>query len=185
MHSAGSHLLDRATGDYNLPVIQRLFQKGSVRVVTFAVWEQGLVLRRGNPKSIRSIADLGGRKVTLMNREKGSGSRDLLDSGLRKAGVDAERVTGYHSIAQGHLMAAYAVATGAADCCIATRSASRCFGLDFIPLAVERFDLSFSKASLDLPAAKALLDLLNRARFRTKLQAIAGYETAHTGQVLA
>ena len=184
VHVAGSHLFDRVTGDYNLPFIKRLFPKGSIRVVTFAVWEQGLVLPLGNPKRVRSLADLSRKKITFINREKGSGSRDVLDSGLREAGIDAKQIRGYQSIAHGHLPAAYAVATGTADCCIATRSAARCFGLDFVPLAVERFDLSFTKRSLELPAAKALLDLLNRASFRKKLQAIAGYDTAHTGQVL-
>ncbi len=184
VHAAGSHLLDRTTGDYNLPIIRRLLPEGSVRVVTFAVWEQGLVLRRGNPKSIRSLADLGGKGVTLINREKGSGSRDLLDSGLRQFGIRSEQVNGYNSIAEGHLAAAYAVAAGMADCCIAPRSASRCFGLDFVPLAVERFDLSFTRASLELPAAKALLDLLNLSHLRRKLESIAGYDTAHTGEIL-
>lgn len=119
-----------------------------------------------------------------MNREKGSGSRDLLDKELRKAGVAAKTLTGYENRASGHLSAAYAVATGKADCCVATRSAARRFGLDFIPLAVERFDLAFSKESLELPAVKALLDLLNRTALKRKLEAIAGYDTAHTGDVL-
>ena len=184
VHAAGSHLLDRATGDYNLPIIRRLLPKGSVRVVSFAVWEQGLVLQRGNPKSIRSLADLGRKDLRLMNREKGSGSRDLLDTGLRQFGIKSEAVKGYNSIAEGHLAAAYAVAAGSADCCIAPRSAARCFGLDFVPLAVERFDLSFAHAALELPAAKALLDLLNRSDLRRRLQSIAGYDTAHTGEVL-
>ncbi len=184
VHAAGSHLLDRTTGDYNLPIIQRLLPNGSVRVVTFAVWEQGLVLQRGNPKSIRSVADLARDDVRLMNREKGSGSRDLLDTGLRQFGIRFQQVKGYNSSAEGHLAAAYAVAAGTADCCIAPRSASRCFGLDFIPLAVERFDLSFDQASLELPAAKALLDALNRSHLQKKLQSLAGYDTAHTGEVL-
>ncbi len=184
VHAAGSHLLDRTTGDYNLPIIRRLLPKASVRVITFAVWEQGLVLQHGNPKSIRSIADLGGSDVMLMNREKGSGSRDLLDTGLRRSGIPFKRVRGYDSVARGHLAAAWAVATGTADCCIAPRSAARRFGLDFVPLAVERFDLTFPQASLDLPAAKALFDLLNRSHLRKKLECIAGYDTAHTGEVL-
>jgi putative molybdopterin biosynthesis protein len=184
VHTAGSHLLDRTTGDYNVPFIRRLFPDGSVRVATFALWEQGLVVQRGNPKSIRSIADLGRKDVTIINREKGSGSRDLLDSSLRKIGLESKRVKGYDSIAQGHLPAAYAVAAGIVDCCIAPRSASRCFGLNFVPLAVERFDLSFTQAALQLPAAKALLDLLNHSNLRRKLQVIAGYDTAHTGEVL-
>lgn len=184
VHAAGSHLLDRATGKYNLPIIRRLLPKASVRVITFAVWEQGLVVRRGNPKGIRSVADLAGNRFTIMNREKGSGSRDLLDSNLRELGIPFKHVNGYDSIAQGHLAAAYAVATGDADCCVAPRSAARCFGLDFVPLAVERFDLSFTQASLESAAARALLDELQRSHFRRKLESIAGYDTAHTGDVL-
>ena len=183
VHAAGSHLLDRTTGEYNVPIIRR-FLSDSARVITFAVWEQGLVVRRGNPKRVRSIADLGGKRVRLTNREKGSGSRDLLDAGLRESDIPSEQVTGYNSVAPGHLAAAYTVASGIADCCIAPRSASRCFGLDFIPLAVERFDLSFSQASFEFPATKALLDTLNRSNFRKKLQCLAGYDTTHTGQVL-
>ena len=184
VHAAGSHLLDRTTGDYNLPIIRRLLPRASLRVITFALWEQGLVVRRGNPKGIRSVADLAGNRLTIVNREKGSGSRDLLDSNLREVGIPSKQVNGYDSIAPGHLAAAYAVATGNGDCCIAPRSAARCFGLDFVPLAVERFDLSFTRASAESPAAKAVLDLLHRSHFRKKLESIAGYDTAHTGDVL-
>ncbi len=184
VHAAGSHLLDRATGDYNLPNIRRLLPDNSVRVITFATWEQGLVVSRGNPKSIRAIADLAGKSVRIVNREKGSGSRDVLDIGLMKAGIRPKQVNGYTSIAQGHLAAAYEVASGNGDCCIAPRSAARCFGLDFVPLAWERFDLAITRDSLELPVAKALLDLLHRSRFRKKLECIAGYETKHTGEVL-
>jgi putative molybdopterin biosynthesis protein len=101
------------------------------------------------------------------------------------SGIDVTTVLGYGNVAAGHLSAAYAVAAGNADFCVATRCAARCFGLDFIPLAVDRFDLSFSKTSLELPSAKALLDLLNRSSLRRKLEAIAGYDTAHTGEILA
>jgi molybdate-binding protein/DNA-binding XRE family transcriptional regulator len=185
VHAAGSHLLDSASGHYNVPMVKRLFPRGDVRIVTFATWEQGLVIGRGNPKGIRGVADIARKGVTIINREKGSGSRDLLEKGLHKAGVEATRIAGYDTLATGHLAAAYAVASGAADCCIANRSAARCFGLDFIPLAVERFDLSFSKASLGLRPAKALLNLLNGSSLKQKLAAIAGYDTAHTGEVLA
>jgi putative molybdopterin biosynthesis protein len=184
VHAAGSHLLDRATGNYNLPIIRRLLPKASVRVITFAVWEQGLVVRCGNPKGIRSVADLAGNRLKIVNREKGSGSRDLLDSNLHELGIPFKQVNGYDSIAQGHLAAAYAVTAGNADCCIAPRSAARCFGLDFVPLAVERFDLSFTRACLESAAARGLLDVLHRSHFRKKLESIAGYDTAHTGEVL-
>jgi molybdate-binding protein/DNA-binding XRE family transcriptional regulator len=184
VHAAGSHLLDRATREYNLPIIRRLLPKASVRVITFAVWEEGLVVRRGNPRGIQSVADLADNRFRLINREKGAGSRDLLDSKLRELGIPCKEVNGYESMAQGHLAAAYAVAAGEADCCIAPRSAARYFGLDFIPLTVERFDLSFTQASLEWPATRALLDVLQRSHFRKKLESIAGYDTVHTGDVL-
>jgi molybdate-binding protein/DNA-binding XRE family transcriptional regulator len=184
IHAAGSHLRDGTSGDYNVPIIRRLLPESSVRVVTFATWEQGLVVAHGNPKGIRSIADLASRNVTFINREKGSGSRDWLDKGLYEFGIPPKRIRGYDSIAQGHFAAAYTVASGSADSCIAPRSACLTFGLTFIPLAVERFDLSFSRASLELPAARAVLDLLSRSTLRKKLQCIAGYDTTHTGDVL-
>lgn len=184
VHAGGSHLRDAATGEYNVPLVKALFSKGSTQTVTFAVWEQGLVTQRGNPKNITSISDLADQRATLVNREKGSGSRDLLDKGLRKAGIAGKTIAGYRRIADGHLAAAYEVAAGTADCCIATRSAARRFGLHFTPLAVERFDLTFSRDSLQLPAAKAVLDLLNRTSFKRKLETIAGYDTTHTGKVV-
>lgn len=183
VHIAGSHLLDHATGEYNVPFIQRAFPQGSVRVVTFALWEEGIVVQRGNPKNITCLADLSRKGVKIVNREKGSGSRDLLDVGLRAAGIATGNVKGYGNMAHGHLPAAYIVATENADCCIATQSAARRFGLDFVPLASERFDLTFSQASLELSAAKALLEALNQTALRRKLQLMAGYETQQTGAV--
>lgn len=184
IHAAGTHLRDRRSGDYNLPIIQRLFPAAAVRVVTFAAWEEGLTFRSGNPKNIQSIADFARRHIRIINREKGSGSRDLLDTGLAAAGIPADSVRGYDEIAPGHLAAAMAVSTGAADCCIATRSAAHCFGLGFHPLTPERFDLAISTASLQLPAMQALLDTLNRSILHNRLRTIAGYDTSQTGKVL-
>jgi putative molybdopterin biosynthesis protein len=184
VHAAGSHLRDPETGDYNLPLIKELFPNGGVRLVTFAVWEQGLVLAPGNPKNIRSVADVADKRAVLVNREKGSGSRDLLDTNLRQAGIAGQSIAGYEDEVEGHLTAAYAVAGRRADCCIATRSAARRFGLDFIPLSVERFDLAVPQASLETPGIKAVFDLLNRGSVKHKLQALAGYDTAQTGKML-
>ena len=182
VHVAGTHLRDSATGDYNLPVVNHLFPKGDVKVVTFAIWEQGLVTRTGSP--IRSVEDLAEKNVRIMNREKGAGSREVLDQHLRAAGITAARIKGYDRIATGHLPAAQAVNQGEADCCIATRSAARAFGLHFIPLATERYDLVLRRQYATLPAMQALFDLLNRSALRRKLELLAGYDTAHTGEVL-
>ncbi len=184
VHVAGSHLRDAVSGEYNLPDVRRLFPKGGVIVVTFAAWEQGLVTGRGNPKAIRSVGDLGRKGVSIINRQKGSGSRSLLDSGLKSAGIQSKAVTGYDRIAEGHLPAAYGVASGSADCCVATRSAARCFGLEFSPLAAERFDLVMMKTTCETPAGAALLDVLNRSGLRQKLRTIAGYDTGRTGAIV-
>jgi len=182
VHVAGSHLRDTASGEYNLPVVKRLFPNNAVKVVTFAIWEQGLVV--AHAKEIRAVDDLARPDVSIINREKGAGSRALLDSKLRAAGVSPQQVRGYDRLASGHLPAALAVSQGEADCCVATRSAARAFGLNFIPLATERYDLIVARQYLRMPAVQALLDLLNRAAIRKKLEILAGYDTSHTGEVL-
>lgn len=182
VHVAGTHLRDSATGEYNLPIVKHLFPKGTIQVVTFAVWQQGLVTRSAS--QIRGIEDLTQKGVRIVNREKGAGSRDLLDQQLQAAGIPSNRVAGYGRIATGHLPAAQAVSEGDADCCIATRSAARAFGLHFIPLATERYDLVIRREYAKLPAMQVLFDLLNRSALRRKLELLAGYDTTQTGEVL-
>lgn len=193
VHIAGSHLRDASTGDYNLPAVRKLFPRGGVKVVTFAIWEQGLVFAAGNPKNIRSVADFarhdagkpGAEKdsIRIVNREAGAGSRELLDRELASAGIAAKDVLGYEREAHGHLPAALAVSLGEADCCIATRSAAQAFGLGFLPLATERYDLVIRQPFVKLPAVEALLDSLNRSAIRRRLEMLAGYDTSHTGEV--
>jgi molybdate-binding protein/DNA-binding XRE family transcriptional regulator len=184
VHIAGSHLEDSKTGEFNLPFVRREFPDGDFSVITFARWEAGLVVAAGNPKRIRAVEDLAHKRVRIVNREPGSGSRALLDKLLHRAGIDSKKVAGYERIAQGHLAAAYAVASGTADGCMATRSAARAFGLDFLPLHSERYDLILRRSTLELPAAKAFLDVLQRSVLRRKLETLAGYDTAQTGAVL-
>ena len=184
VHVAGTHLRDRATGKYNLPLVTALFGKENIHVVTFAEWEQGLVVRRGNPKRIRSVADLGGERITIVNREKGSGARDLLDSNLRSAGIPSQSVGGYGRVVPSHMAAALAVANSQADCCVATVSAAKCLGLDFVPLSRERFDLIIASSEIDTAGIRVLFDALNRASLRRKLAMLAGYEVRHTGEML-
>jgi molybdate-binding protein len=119
-----------------------------------------------------------------MNREPGSGSRALLDKLLTKAGVDSAKVRGYDRVAYGHLAAAYCVVSKEADVCLATRSAARAFGLDFVPLHSERYDLVMRKSTAELPAIQAFLDVLQRATLRRKLEVLAGYDTSETGAVI-
>lgn len=184
IHIAGSHLEDATSGEFNLPFLQRQFPGEEFTVVTFARWEQGLVVRPGNPKSVRKVEDLMKKGVRFVNREPGSGSRALLDRLLGKAGIGAEKIGGYDQIAYGHLAAAGSVLSGDADACLATRSAAQAFRLDFVPLHSERYDLVMHKRTAALPAAEAFLDVLQRATLRRKLEVLAGYDTSQTGAVL-
>jgi putative molybdopterin biosynthesis protein len=181
IHIAGSHLRDEVSGEPNLPAIRRIFPKNSVAVISFALWEEGLVIARGNPKCIGGVEDLGAKGVLIVNREPGAGARILLDSQLRRMGLNASLIRGYERIAHGHLPAAWHVATGQADCCIATRAAARLFALDFIPLVSERYDLVIRRSHLSLPTVQLLLDALSRTGFRRELQGVGGYDTSVSG----
>jgi molybdate-binding protein len=120
-----------------------------------------------------------------MNRESGSGSRALLDSLIRGAGLSKKTLSGYGAVAFGHLSAAHAVLAGQADCCIATRSAAQTFGLDFVPLRSEQYDFVLHRETLRLAAVQAMFDALQRAALRRKLETLAGYDTSQTGVVRA
>jgi putative molybdopterin biosynthesis protein len=184
VHIAGSHMEDPKTGEFNLPYIRRVFPDGDFTVVTFARWEEGLVVAPANPKAIRKIEDLVRKNIRFVNREPGSGSRALLDQRLEKAGIDARRIQGYDRVAYGHLAVAYCIVSHEADVCLATRSAAQAFGLDFIPLHSERYDLVMRKRTAALPAVKIFLDVLQRATLRRKLEVLAGYDTSDTGALV-
>lgn len=183
IHIAGSHMEDPATGEFNLPFIKRDLAGDEFTVVTFAQWEEGFVTAAGNPKRIRNVEDLARKNVTFTNRQVGSGSRMLLDKLLKESGVPEGRVKGYERIAQGHLAAAYTVASHEADCCLSTRSAAQAFGMSFVPLHAERYDFVMRKETLNLPAAKTFMDVLQRNALRRMLEGVAGYDTSLTGSV--
>ena len=179
VHVAGTHLHDKAGSR------KPAGRKTDAAVFAFAVWEEGLILARGNPKGIRAVEDLARKDVKLANREAGSGSRQLLDRALEKAGIAPARVRGYDdAAATGHLAAAWRVYTGLADCCLATRSAARAFGLDFVPLLSERYDLVIRQEHLELAAIGRLLDVLTQAALRRELEGRCAYDTRETGRRL-
>jgi putative molybdopterin biosynthesis protein len=185
VHIAGSHLEDPKTGEFNIPYVREQFPNEEILVITFASWEEGFVVAPGNPKRVHKAEDLARRGVRLVNREAGSGSRDLLDKLLKKANVDHAKVMGYENVAFGHLAAAYRVLTGEADVCVATRSAAQTFGLDFVPVHSARYDMIMRKRTAELPSVKAFLDVLHRATLRRKLEVLAGYDTSETGALVS
>jgi putative molybdopterin biosynthesis protein len=178
-HVAGAHLLD-SNGEYNTPFVRHLFPDRPVSLVTLAHRMQGLILAPGNPKGIRSLADLAREDVVFVNRNPGSGTRLWLDKELRRINLPVDRIHGYGNVAQTHSQSAQSVLAGQADVAIGIQAAAWEAFLDFIPLFEERYDLV-------IPAEQArlvdpLLDHLQTKSFRRELNSLTGYNTAHSGE---
>lgn len=186
VHVAGMHLFDPASGESNVPFLRRSLKGSGYEVVTFATWEEGFMVRRGNPLSIRTTADLAERSVVLVNREDGSGARLLLDQRLRASGVETTHVQGYDRIASSHFEVARAIADHQADVGIGIRSAAQLFGLDFVPLQTVRYDLIVPKPYLQShPTLAHLFETIVSGPFRNEIEALGGYDATETGKVHA
>lgn len=183
-HIAGMHVLDEASGEYNVPFVRRQFAGRRVLVVTAAHWVQGLIVAPGNPRGIAGAGDLARPDLTIVNREPGSGSRALLDHALREAGVVPEAVRGYARVASSHRAVAEIVAAGLADAGPGIQAAAAALGLGFLPLAHERVDLVIPVEHRDTPPVQALLDTLTSPAFRAEIAALPGYDISRTGQVV-
>jgi putative molybdopterin biosynthesis protein len=182
VHVAGLHLFDPATGESNLPFLRRALKSSNYEVVTFATWEEGLLVRAGNPKSIRAISDVADPNVTLVNREEGAGARLLLDQRLRATGVNSDQVKGYGTVVASHFEVARAIASRQADVGVGIRSAAQLFDLDFVPLQAARYDLVVPKAYLKShPTLAHLFETLVSRPFRNEIEALGGYDTSETG----
>ena len=183
-HVAGVHLVDEDTGEANVPDVRRHARRGAFVVITLARWEAGLLTAPHNPKRIRAAAQLGRKGLRLVSREPGSGARRLLERELRRAGLPLRLLQQAQVQATGHLEVAQAVAHGACDVGVATRDAALAFGLEFIPLAEERYDLALSADQLADPRLARLLDMLSTAAFRRDLTSL-GYDPQACGQRVA
>jgi molybdate-binding protein len=184
-HCAGVHLKDPRTGEFNLESIRRTLHRGRATVVTFARWELGFAVRAGNTLGISSIADLGGGRIRVVNREKGSGARVVLDSGLKRAGIHPNGIGGYHFELGGHLEVGNAIASGLAEAGVTIRVAADAYGLEFVPLQEERYDLAILEADADTPPIRAMLDALSSRRFAREISQFCGYDTETMGNVVA
>ena len=188
-HLAGSHLLDEETGDFNRGYIQHLLTPLGVRVVLlgFVEREQGLIVARGNPKGIQGLADLQRPDVLFVNRQRGAGTRVLLDYNLARSGISADRVRGYTRQEPTHTAVAMAVEEGTADCGLGVLAAARAIGLDFVPLFHERFDLVIPVEHYESALLQPLLVVLRQQEkeFVQQVAALGGYATGLMGKVLA
>jgi putative molybdopterin biosynthesis protein len=181
-HLAGAHLLDPQTGDYNVSYVRQYLPDEAVQLVTFAHREQGLITAPRNPHNVRSIDDLP--RVRYVNRQRGAGTRLLLDYELEKRGIAAEHIAGYEREEYTHLAVAAAIASGMADCGLGVRSAAMALGLEFVPVGWERYDLVIPTVHLSHPGVQHILALLRDAEFKQALGAQPGYDTRATGEIV-
>lgn len=174
VHVAGTHLRDESA-------INTRFSRDVVALISLAEWQEGLVTAAGNPKRIKTVEDLARKKVHFINRERGAGTRMLLDNELTRLGMEPTQIRGYNRQAPGHVAAASQVKTGTADCCIATEAAARVFGLGFVPLQSARYDLVIRRSHLAVAPVRTLLGAIVQQNFRRELSGSTGYDTTVTG----
>ena len=179
-HLAGSHLLDPESGQYTLPYVDRLLTDLSPAVIRLVQREQGLLVAAGNPLGLAGIEDLAGG-VRYVNRQRGAGTRVLLDHLLDRGGYDPEGIDGYRREEHTHLAVAAAVASGRADCGLGIRAAARAFGLGFVPVAQEPYDLVTTEPLLATGILDPLLQLLDDSAFLHQIEDLGGYSTAESG----
>ena len=182
---AGCHLFDPESGDFNFPFLERYLPGVEVAVINLAIRQQGLIVPKGNPKGISGVADLTRRDVRFINRQRGAGTRILLDHRLKAEGIAPKDVKGYGTEEFTHMAVAVNVRTGAADCGMGIMAAARALDLDFVPVARERYDLIIPRGNETQPGMAALLDLIRTEEFQARIRALGGYDTALTGRVMS
>nr|MBA2644279.1 molybdopterin biosynthesis protein [Solirubrobacterales bacterium] len=181
-HLAGSHLLDPATGEYTLPYVDRVLSGRATAVIRLLHRDQGLIVAPGNPLGISGVEDLTRPGLRYVNRQRGAGTRVLLDHELTRHEIAPEQVSGYEREEHTHLAVAAAVAAGRVDCGLGVLAAARAFELDFVPVAREPYDLVMAADTVDDPALAPLWALLEDPEFRAEVEALGGYSTAETGR---
>jgi putative molybdopterin biosynthesis protein len=185
-HLAGSHLLDPATGEYTLPYLDRVFGAGAddIAVIRLVHREQGLLVAPGNPLGLGGIEDVAKTGVRYVNRQRGAGTRVLLDHLLNEHGIAPDSITGYSREEPTHLAVAAAVSAGRADAGLGIMAAAAPFGLDFLPVAREPYDLVVAPGALDGPQLAPLWSLLSDPGFQASVEALGGYSAREMGRRL-
>ena len=183
-HLAGSHLLNPETGEYNISYIRQYMPNQPVKVVALVGRDQGLMLKRGNPKKIRTLKDLTNPDVQFVNRQRGAGTRVLLDYQLKLMTIPAEHIVGYSQEEYTHLGVAAAIASGRADCGLGIAAAAQALDLEFIPLFQERYDLVIPKQFAEGDLLAPLFELLAESRFRKAVSQLPGYDVSVMGRII-
>lgn len=182
-HAAGSHLLDPDSGEYNLSYIQQYLDGRKVAVVHWAERIQGLIVQKGNPKHIRSLSDIAGQQVSFVNRQRGAGTRVLLDYHLKRLGINSADISGYDQEEYTHLAVAAAVSSDRADCGMGIASAASALDLDFVPLYNETYELIIPEEYLADPLLDALMQTARDPIFQARLSFLPGYSITKMGTI--
>ncbi len=183
-HLAGSHLLDEETGEYNVGFVRRYLRERRALIVNLVYREQGLIVAPGNPKAIHGLADLLRPDVRYVNRQRGAGTRVLLDYELKRLGADPSQVRGYEREEYNHLAVAAAVMSGTADVGLGILAAARALSMEFIPLLRERYDLIVPAEHYEGELLAPLRAVIGSAQFRAEVEALGGYDASDMGSVL-
>ena len=182
-HVAGIHLLNEADGVYNEAFVSRYFPQGGVRLVECVGRTQGLMLQKGNPLGVGGVADLTKPGLRYVNRQKGSGTRILIDYLCRKNGMDTAKIYGYDREEFTHTSVAAQIASGSADAGMGIYSAAKLYELDFLPVCTEQYDLLIPDSAWDTPMVQSLLEVLGSAEFKARLESLGGYTLDCPGRV--
>jgi molybdate-binding protein/DNA-binding XRE family transcriptional regulator len=185
VHVAGAHLRHRKTGEYNLDAARRALGRRRTVLVSFARWELGLATAPGNPRKVRGFDDLRRRGLKMINRERGAGARIALDEAIHDLGIDPKTLAGYEVEVPGHLEVAEAIAAGRADVGVTIRVAADAYGLGFVPIREERYDLAIPEREMSSTPVRAMMESLTSARFAREVASLCGYDTSSMGKIVA
>ena len=183
-HAAGCHLLDTNDGTYNRSFIRKYFPKGGVRLISCVGRQQGLMVAKGNPLNIQKFADIAGKGVRYVNRQKGSGTRILTDYLCKQENLDTASIYGYDREELTHTSVAAQIGSGSADAGMGVYSAAKLYDLDFIPICVEEYDLMIPDHAWDTPMVRELLTILKSDAFREKILSLGGYTVDNPGEII-
>jgi putative molybdopterin biosynthesis protein len=183
-HLAGSHLLDPTTGIYNIASIKRYLAGISVKVIGFVGRKQGLMVLKGNPKGITSLHDLVRPDINFVNRQRGAGTRVLLDYKLSQLGIAPEQMHGYNHEEFTHLAVAASISSGRADCGLGIAAAAQALNLDFIPLFDEQYDLVVPEEYFSSKLLTPVWEILANPEFQMAVSALPGYDVSKMGKII-
>lgn len=184
-HLAGAHLFDPETGEYNFPYLRSYLKGIETKVINLVHREQGLIVQRNNPKGIKGLTDLCRDDISFINRQKGSGTRILLDYELKKLSLDPKRMKGYENEEYSHMAIASLVASGRVDAGLGILSAAKAMNLDFIPIAKERYDLIIPVAYFGDEKIVKVIETIRSKRFKEEVLRMGGYDVSRTGDELS